>query len=485
MKLANKIPAILTVIIVMMLMLSFSSSAALKPSKPTGVKAVATASDRVSLTWKKTPGADYYKVYVKKDRKWKSLEKTKTSKYEISGLTAGKTYTFAVRSVNKSGGKNYLCDGYSTAKVKTKGLTAAKLSAVSGADYVTLSWKKVPGATGYYVCQKIDGEWLRVKKLDSGTLTCNIKKLKSKTSYQFFVRAIVSDGERTETGPKSNTVKLKTLKANKVKIKVASADETSVTLAWSKAADASGYCVYRFIDGKWKSVKTVNSRDTLKYTVTSLKSDSKYRFAVRAFKNSSSGKRWFVPSDEVIGTTDPTSKNLTLTRTKKLSKLLKGKSFALFYKTETQKYGSIPVKIYKSGGKYRLESRSNEISYVLINGSKADYVLLPDKKVYMKVPKALHGATDISDAVSALLPEKDWNGKAILAEFGGKKAVCEVYTDILKTKSVRYYYRAGELVGIEQYNSAGKIVERATVSQISNTADSSLFKIPDGYKEIL
>jgi len=125
------------------------------------------------------------------------------------------------------------------------------------------------------------------------------------------------------------------------------------------------------------------------------------------------------------------------------------------------------------------------MSYVLLNAAKADYVLLSDKKVYIRVPSALEGATDIKSAVNALLPEKDWNGKVFLSEFGGKKVVCEAYTDILKTKSVRYYYRAGELVGIEQYNSAGKIVERATVTTISEKASASLFKIPSGYKEIL
>ncbi|MBQ6601561.1 MAG: hypothetical protein IIX36_07945, partial [Clostridia bacterium] len=100
------------------------------------------------------------------------------------------------------------------------------------------------------------------------------------------------------------------------------------------------------------------------------------------------------------------------------------------------------------------------------------------------LPSSLSRATDIKSAVNALLPENDWNGSAVLTEFGGKKVVCEIFTDILKTKSVRYYYRAGELVGIEQYNSKGKVVERATVTALTKTASTSLFKVPGGYKEI-
>ncbi len=484
MKLTRKITALCTVVLAMLIMLSASASAASKPAKPTGIKAVATAGNKVSLTWKKSAGADYYKVYVKKDGKWKWVKNPETNSCVISGLYASRTYTFAVKSVNKSGNKKYDSDGYASATVKTKALTATKLTFLAGADYVRLSWKKVPGATGYYVYQRLDGEWKKVKTLSAGTLAVYIKQLKTDSTHQFYVRAYTSGDGKKITGPMSNTVKPRTLKANKVKVKVSASDTSSVTLSWSKAADASGYCVYRYVDGKWKSVKTVKSRDTLKTVITSLKSDSKYRFYVRAYKSSSSGKLWFVPSDEVIATTDPTSSNLSLKRTKNLSKILNGNSFTLCYKAETQKYGSIPVKINKNGAKYRLSSRAEEINYVLLNLEKNDYVLLTDKKLYVRVPSSLSRTTDIKSAVDALLPEKDWKGKAVLAEFGGKKVVCEIYTDILKTKSVRYYYRAGELVGLEQYNSKGKIVEKAVVTSFTQTASASLFKVPGGYKEI-
>lgn len=69
MKLTRKITALCTVVLAMLIMLSISASAASKPEKPTGFKAVATAGNKVSLTWEKSAGADYYKIYVKKRRK--------------------------------------------------------------------------------------------------------------------------------------------------------------------------------------------------------------------------------------------------------------------------------------------------------------------------------------------------------------------------------------------------------------------------------
>ncbi len=484
MKLTRKIAILCTVALAMMIMLAFSSSAVSKPSKPTGLKAVATASDKVSLTWKKTSDADYYRVYVKQDGEWKRLKSPEKNSCTIDGLIASKSYTFTVRGIKSSDGKTYSGEASSAVTVKTKELSATTVTASAGAEYVQLKWKKVPGATGYYVCQKVGSEWKRVKTLSSDTLSCYIKELKSYTVHQFFIRPFTSGDGKKISGPKSNVVKPKTLKANKVKVTVTAEGTDSVTLNWTRAADASGYCVYRYADGEWKKIKTVKSRDTLSMTVMSLKSDSRYSFCVRAYKNSSEGKLWFVMSDEAVAATDPTSKNLTVKRTDKLSKILNGNSFTLCYRTETSKYGSMPVEIYKNGEKYRLASRAEEINYVLINNEKVDFVLLPDKKLYVRVPSSLSKTVDVKSAVAALLPEKDWNGKAVLTEFEGKKVVCEVYTDILKTKSVRYYYRAGELVGIEQYNSSGKLVERAVVTEFTKTVSKSLFKVPGGYTEI-
>lgn len=485
MRSVKKITVISIVVFTMMLMLSLSSSAALKPAKPDGVKAVANSAEKITLTWKKTSGADYYRVYIKQDGKWKVIENPKKNKCVVSGLYASKTYTFAVRSFNRSGDKDYVCDGYTSVKAKTKALSSTTLSVCASADYANLEWKKVPGATGYYIYRKAGDGWKRVASVSSEKLTYYNNKLTPDTAYHYCVYPVTSGDGKTLKGPKSNIVKVRTLKANKVNAKASSAAASSVTLTWSKAPDASGYKIFRKTDGKWVGVKTVNSNNTLKAVITGLDSDSKYTFLVRAFRKTADGEvLWFVAGEGVTATTDPTEKNLRVKRTKALSKLLKGKSFTLFYKSETGSYGDIPVRIYKNGDKYRLDSRLNEITYVLFNTKKADYVFLPERKLYVKLPFAASGVTDIEAAVEALLPEADWMSKAALAEFAGNKVVCEIYTDILKTTSVRYYYRAGELVGIEQYNSKGKLVERATVTKISDSASASLFKIPSGYREI-
>ena len=75
-------------------------------------------------------------------------------------------------------------------------------------------------------------------------------------------------------------------------------------------------------------------------------------------------------------------------------------------------------------------------------------------------------------------------GKVALAAFDGKTAVCETYTNTYKTKTVKYYYKAGELIGIEEYNSKNKLEERAYVTSLTTSASSSKFKIPSDYKKV-
>lgn len=485
MRLKGKITALLTFASVLIVLLSLSVSAAsLKPSKPVGVKAVSVSADKVSLSWKKTVGADYYRVYVKRDGRWKALENPKTNSCEIAGLTASKTYDFAVRSVNKEGSKSHFCEGYTSLRVKTKVLSATRLSVSVSADYADLSWKKVPGATGYYAYLKSGDKWVRIKTLPAKTTTLHIGSLKPDTLYSFCVRPITTGDGKALKGPESNKPRLKTLRANKVEARVTFSDTASVSLKWSKAPDATGYKIFVKEGEKWKGVKTVYSKNTLGTVVASLESDSKYSFLVRAFKKTKGEVLWFVSGKELIATTDPAEKDLKVKRTKALSKLLKGEAFTLSYKLQTASYGDLPVKIYKKGNKYRLDSRLNEMTYTLLNLGNTDYALLPEEKAYAVVPSKFRGATDIKTAVEALLPDDGWTRKATLATFNGSTVVCESFTDILKTKALKYYYRAGELVGIEEYNLIGKLTERAFIAKLTPTADVA-FKVPKDYKKLI
>ena len=67
------------------------------------------------------------------------------------------------------------------------------------------------------------------------------------------------------------------------------ADESTVTLSWSKCKDASGYRIYMNENGRWKPYKTTK---LTAYTMTGFSSASNYSFAVRAYKKVGSTTVW-------------------------------------------------------------------------------------------------------------------------------------------------------------------------------------------------
>ena len=484
MKIINKGIALLISTFILCGVISLSVFAAAGPKNPSKLKASSVKADSVVLSWKKVDTAEFYRLYVKRDGKWKAVADTKETKYTVKKLTASKTYSFAVKSAKKSGDKNLYSENYTTVNVKTGALQANSLTATAGVRTVKLKWSKAPGASGYTVYQRIDGKWKAIKSLSSSKLSFTVSDLKADTAYRFVIRPYTSGDVKKVNGPVSNTVKVKTYKPNKVTVESSSATASSAKLTWSKAADASGYRVYRYVDGEWKTYKTLDSRKALSLTLTNLKSDSTYKFRVRPYLKNGSAAIWFDFSDTCTVTTDPTKKNLKVYRTKNLKKIISGNSFTLSYVTDNKEYGKVPVTVAKKGNNYHLYTKVNEVQYYLMNLASGNYIVLKRQKAYVQVPDSLKKTVSVKTSVDALVPEFDGKGKATIATFDGQKTVCETFSNKAKTRILRYYYRGGSLIGLEECNSKGALIERASVKSISDTSKASLFKIPSGYKKI-
>ncbi len=82
------------------------------PAKVTGVKATANSKTAGTLTWKKIADAKGYRIYVyntktKKYVKVTTITDNSTTKYKITGLSAGTSYKYKVRAYKKVNGKTY------------------------------------------------------------------------------------------------------------------------------------------------------------------------------------------------------------------------------------------------------------------------------------------------------------------------------------------------------------------------------------------
>ena len=168
-------------------------------------------STSVTLTWKKTTGADSYKVYYSTDgKKWKSV-KVKKNTATVKKLTSGKQYQFKVRAF---AGKYYGAASKivkKTTKVKKPVLSSVKSSKKKTA---AVSWKAVARANGYIVEYSTSNKFtkkttktLKIKKAKAVKAT--LKNLKSGKKYYVRVKAYKTVNKKAVYGSYSNVKSVK------------------------------------------------------------------------------------------------------------------------------------------------------------------------------------------------------------------------------------------------------------------------------------
>lgn len=481
-KVMKKITAFVLCILMVFSVLSVSGFAASNPAAPSKVKVTAVTAKAAKLAWTSVKGASGYRVFVYYNNAWKIVTNTTSTSYIVSGLKASMNYTFAVKSMKKVNGKLYLSSNYTVAKTKTKDLEATKLSGTAGVDYVSLSWTKVAGSTRYQVYMHDGSGW---KFVTSRTkLYGKVSNLKGGKTYKFAVRAISEWDGKVVKGPVSNYLKIKTTDPNKVTVKCTAVTDSSAKLKWTKAGSATGYRVFVYQDGSWVKVKDISNADTLTYTVKNLESDKEYRFRVRAFRKTSSGTKWYTVSDTCKAVTNPGIKDVELYRVNELRSIFESESYTFSYKITDEQYGYIPVTIAKNGDEYYLRTLVNERPYVLLN--KADgtsYILLEENKSYIKVPSAVAGLFDVKTEMENLLPTEDWQSNAYVGTYNSQKVVCESYKNTSTGVTVKFFFKLGKFIGIEESGVFG-VTESAQIESMSTTSDASLFGIPDDYQRI-
>lgn len=159
------------------------------PAKITTIKTT-NSTTAVKLTWNKAAGASGYRVYQynTSKKKWVTLKSATTSRsFKITGLTAGKTYIFAVKPYYKSG-DTVVWGNYTQWETATRPSTP-KVTGTAGSKSATLSWKQISGATGYVVYYSTSKDGKYTKLAATKKLTYTASKLTGLKTYYFKVRA--------------------------------------------------------------------------------------------------------------------------------------------------------------------------------------------------------------------------------------------------------------------------------------------------------
>lgn len=224
----------------------------------------------IKVSWNKLSNCSGYLVYMKDSYSGWTRVTALTSNDQTSyvvpddKLTSGTTYTFTIRAYYGKAYSDFSRTGISATYLKTPKL----ISAVSnGKDRITVSWEKVPNATGYVVYRKSSGtSWQAISKISSGaTVSYQDTSAASMTTYTYTVRAtidklyssfysagisgiliptdklvtyVVTSDVKYRTGPGTNYTVLGTLKAG---------TQVQVISGWSKTANS--YTWFQFKNG--------------------------------------------------------------------------------------------------------------------------------------------------------------------------------------------------------------------------------------------
>ena len=184
------------------------------PAVVSGLKAKASNYKTVKISWKAAKNAKGYAVYraTSKNKTYKLLTYTTKRSVTDTSLATGTTYYYKVKSYGKVGSAKVYAAYSKTACAKPVLSKPANIKAKVGKRSAVIKWTKVSGATGYkvYRATKSKGKYSVVKTIaKQSTVKYTNKKLKSKKTYYYKVRAYKKVNGKLVYGSYSKIVKIK------------------------------------------------------------------------------------------------------------------------------------------------------------------------------------------------------------------------------------------------------------------------------------
>ena len=343
---------------------SFSSSAVAYVEGAAETKPQITGlipGDRSMLVnWTAAEGASRYAVYYYINGKWSCAGYTSDLYMNVTGLTNGSKYGFAVKA--------YINDawtGVSSSDIvyaSPKGADKPVITeAEAGDKSVKLTWDGVDTAEKYAVYYKLDGKWTCYGYTTD--LTMNVAGLTNGSSYGFAVKAYVN-GAWTGVAS-SDIVYVSPEGADKPVITSAEAGDKSVKLTWDGVDTAEKYAVYYKLDGRWTCYGYTTD---LAMNVTGLTNGSSYGFAVKAYVN---GAWTGVASSDIVYVSPKGADKPVITSAEAGDRSVKLTWNGV---DSAERYGVY----YYIGGKWSFAGHTTELTYEvrgLANGSRYGFAV--------------------------------------------------------------------------------------------------------------
>lgn len=218
------------------------------PTNVSGAKITAYSTKAIKLQWKSNPYANGYEVFRYNDSTKKYvLIKRYNSKSNITftnnSLASGTTYYYKIRCFKLVNGKRI----YSASTSAIKGTTVPSRAVLSYNTYsksaIKLQWKKVTGASGYYIYRyssKIK-KYVKIKNVSGGTTSYTDTGLKARTSYYYTIRAYKKFGSKVIYGDYAYKMKAYTGSATPTITSGSVYSQGKVMIRWTTVDNIGGY----------------------------------------------------------------------------------------------------------------------------------------------------------------------------------------------------------------------------------------------------
>lgn len=270
--------------------------------KVTGMKVVKATTSSIQFKWTKQAGASGYQLqrYNYEKEVWEVLgylEGENCNSYIDKKLKSGTEYSYRVNAYVKADG-NYLFGDFSdyfkarTADKKPKTPVLSKVSNVSSG--ISVKWKKVSNADGYYLYRKANGgKWKKITSVSgasSTSFTDQSVKNKNESVYSYSVAAYRGSAVSSYNKTGKKMVRLSTPKLSKPICK----SLRSMSVTWDQNKKADGYQIQYALKRNFKKAKDVNMKSgkTVKKTLKNLQKKKTYYVRIRSLKNSG-GKKYY------------------------------------------------------------------------------------------------------------------------------------------------------------------------------------------------
>ena len=272
-------------------------SATTIPGNPIATSATLVTRTGFTANWNAVQGATGYFLDVAYDNQftnsfsgYKDFSVGNVNSFLITGLTAGQTYYYRLRSNGVSG----VSSNSNTVSVSTSLDTplAVSASAITRSGF-TANWNITPGATGYFMDLSSDSlfaNYVGYNNYSVGNVSSFV--LTGLTAGQIYYYRVRANGV-SGVSPNSNIICITTLPDAPVATSATSISNTGFIANWNTVSGAKGYYLDIATDNEFLNYlagyKNKDIGNVLKYQVSNLAENKTYFYRIQAYTSGGPG----------------------------------------------------------------------------------------------------------------------------------------------------------------------------------------------------